>query len=253
LPAEITEYIQNIPKYGVSNETIERAAEGLKKPFLKTRQVNAEKILKSFRDLMEKAISRHNLCGKVRRLYLAARHRQTRGAEVIDDQTVMGDFVALPGVIPEIAHVLDKLAGVINRDIVDGDDPVVAKTGIGIFLQLCDTLEVQGLLISLGLRDHRLRHDRSAVATNWRLMAGTFFLWVMIKPVRYSAKWRRSGSFANNGGKLREYLFDDFRKLYNSRHRAIRPETWNQLAIGTCRQNAYCPANLSALQKSGTR
>jgi len=51
----------------------------------------------------------------------------------------MGDFVALPGVIPEITHVLDKLAGVINRDIVDGDDPVVAETGIGTFLQLCDT------------------------------------------------------------------------------------------------------------------
>jgi len=105
-------------------------------------------------------------------------------------------------------------------------------------------------LIPIGLRDHRLRHDWSVVEMNWRLMAETFFLWVMIKPVRYSAKWRHSGSFANNGGKLPEDLFDDFGKLYNSWHRAILPETWNQPAIGICRQNAHCTVNLSALQKS---
>jgi len=49
---------------------------------------------------------------------------------------------------------------------------------------------------------------------------------------------------------LLEDIFDDFWKLYNSRHHAILPETWDQAAIGICRQNAHFTASLSALQKS---
>jgi len=56
-----------------------------------------------------------------------------RGDDVIDDQVVMCDLVPLLGVIPEIAYVLDKLTGVIDQDVVDGDDAVVDETGFGGF------------------------------------------------------------------------------------------------------------------------
>ena len=41
---------------------------------------------------------------------------------------------------------------------------------------------------------HRFRHDWSVVTANSELMPETFFLSATISPVRYSAKWRRSGS-----------------------------------------------------------
>src|SRR4051812_28031594 len=57
------------------------------------------------------------------------------GADVIDKEVVVGDEVALVGVVPEPANILNQLTLVIDQDIVDGNDALVAEAGVGVLLQ----------------------------------------------------------------------------------------------------------------------
>jgi hypothetical protein len=67
-----------------------------------------------------------------------------RGTDVVDDQVVVGDLVALLGVVPEPAGVLDQLADMIDEGVVDGDDALGAVARGGLLLQ-----EGQAALIEL--------------------------------------------------------------------------------------------------------
>ena len=64
---------------------------------------------------------------ELQRVVLAA------GADVVDEQVVVGDLVPLLGVVPEPADVLDELAVVVDQGVVDGDDALVAVAGAGSF------------------------------------------------------------------------------------------------------------------------
>src|SRR3989304_1444484 len=48
------------------------------------------------------------------------------GANVVDEQVVMGDLVAVLGVVPKPAHVLDELAVVVDEGVVQRNHPLVA-------------------------------------------------------------------------------------------------------------------------------
>jgi hypothetical protein len=69
------------------------------------------------------------------------------GADVVGDQVVVGDLVPLLGVVPEPAYVVDELAVVVDQGVVDGDDPVVAVTGVGLLLQQVEPSLVDGQFV----------------------------------------------------------------------------------------------------------
>jgi len=69
------------------------------------------------------------------------------GTDVIDEQIVVGDLVAVFGVIPEPTHVVDQLAFVIDQHVVDGDHALVAIARRVIALQDFQTPFVELLLV----------------------------------------------------------------------------------------------------------
>ena len=61
------------------------------------------------------------------------------------------------------------------------------------------------------------------VSTNSRLMAETFLRPATSRPVRYSAKWTRSGSLAKDVPKLGQGFLDDGWKLDDRWHTSDPP------------------------------
>jgi hypothetical protein len=53
------------------------------------------------------------------------------GTDVVGDQVIMGDDVALVGMVPKPAHVFNPFAGMIHQGIVDGHHPARAITRFG--------------------------------------------------------------------------------------------------------------------------
>ena len=76
---------------------------------------------------------------KLKRIVLAA------GADVVDEQVVVGNFVALLGVIPEPADVLDALARVVDEHVIDGNHALVAVARGGILLKAIEPAFVESL------------------------------------------------------------------------------------------------------------
>ena len=76
---------------------------------------------------------------KLKRIVLAA------GAAVVDEQVVVGNFVALLGVIPEPADVLDALARVVDEHVIDGNHALVAVARGGILLKAIEPAFVESL------------------------------------------------------------------------------------------------------------
>ena len=68
-------------------------------------------------------------------------------ADVVDEQVVVGDLVAVLGVVPEPTHIVDQLAFVIDQHVVDGDHALVAIAGSGVALQDFQTSLVERLLV----------------------------------------------------------------------------------------------------------
>ena len=68
-------------------------------------------------------------------------------ANVVDEQVVVGDLVAVLGVVPEPTYILDQLTVVIDQHVVDGDDAFVAIPSSSVALQDFQTSLVQRLLI----------------------------------------------------------------------------------------------------------
>ena len=52
-----------------------------------------------------------------------------RRTDVVGNQVVVGDDVALMGMVPQPAHVLDELAAVIDQGVVNGNDAVGGCSG----------------------------------------------------------------------------------------------------------------------------
>ena len=97
----------------------------------------AERLLEGFADLLlaEEA--------EFQRVVFAA------GANVVDEEVVLGDLVPFLGVIPEPAGVGDQLAVPVDQGVVDGDDAVVAIAGERVLLEpfqssLVERLDIPG-------------------------------------------------------------------------------------------------------------
>src|SRR5436309_9260191 len=56
---------------------------------------------------------------------------------------IMGDHVALVGMIPEPAHILDQLALMRHQRIVNGNDPTHAVARLRRLLQPCQSLVIE--------------------------------------------------------------------------------------------------------------
>ena len=66
-----------------------------------------------------------------------------RGTDVVGNQVVVGDDVALLGMVPQPAHVLNELAAVIDQGIINGNDAVRAVAGLRVVLQPGQTAVVE--------------------------------------------------------------------------------------------------------------
>src|SRR5215472_4754820 len=73
------------------------------------------------------------------------------GADVVNKDVVVSDLIALLGMVPEPAGVLDQLARVIDERVVDGDDALVAVAGVRRLLQQVEAALVEALLVPVGV------------------------------------------------------------------------------------------------------
>jgi hypothetical protein len=73
------------------------------------------------------------------------------GADVIEEQGVLGDLVRLLGVIPVPSGIGKEQAVPIDHGVVDGDDARIAGAGEGILLEPLQASLVEGLGIPDGL------------------------------------------------------------------------------------------------------
>src|SRR5512135_1334925 len=75
----------------------------------------------------------------------------TTGADVIDEEVVLGDCVPLLGVVPVPSGVGDQQSLPIDQGVVDGDHTLVAVAGGGVLLEPFPSSRVEGLDIPHGL------------------------------------------------------------------------------------------------------
>ena len=64
-------------------------------------------------------------------------------ADIIRNEVVVSDLVAFVGVVPEVSYILNAFPVMINQDIIQGDDTVVAISSGRIVLEPLQTLSVQ--------------------------------------------------------------------------------------------------------------
>jgi len=64
----------------------------------------------------------------------------------------VGDLVAFLGMIPEVPGVLDQLAGVVDQDVVDGNDALFAVAGGRLLLEPVQPELVEPLNVPVHLR-----------------------------------------------------------------------------------------------------
>jgi hypothetical protein len=75
------------------------------------------------------------------------------GANVVDEEQILGDLVPLLGVVPEPAGVGDQLTGPVDQGVVDGDDTLVAVARGGVLLELFQSSCVEGCDVPVGVRE----------------------------------------------------------------------------------------------------
>jgi len=173
------------------------------------------------------------------------------GADVVDDQVVVGDLVPLLGVIPEPAGVLDELAVVVDQGIVQGNNPLGAVAGGGVLLPLGQPglVEPPGVPEALG-RDP---------AIEARLIGGDGKLAVdarNVLPVGHQQPGQVFGKMLAFGFVLKELpelgqgLFDDGRIIDDCRHGRILHQDFGHPVGSIYRQIAHFDFTISILQKS---
>ena len=78
---------------------------------------------------------------KVQRIVLACR------ADVVGKQVVVRDFVPLFDMVPEVPHIFDRLAVVVDQHVVDGDHAALGESRRSIFLMPIDPRFIQRLRV----------------------------------------------------------------------------------------------------------
>jgi hypothetical protein len=117
------------------------------------------------------------------------------GANIICYYVVMGDLEPLLGMIPERTDILDKLAAVVNKNIIKRNYTLLAVASRGFFLKPVKTFCIE--FLDVPICGGKPAIQTGLVGCNSKLAVETFLWSATKRPVRYSAKWIRSGSFAN--------------------------------------------------------
>ena len=73
---------------------------------------------------------------KVQRVVLA------RGMDVVGEQIVVGDQVALVGVVPEPARIFDQLTIVVDQGVVDGNHAILTIARLWVLLQPLESVSI---------------------------------------------------------------------------------------------------------------
>jgi len=171
------------------------------------------------------------------------------GADVIDDDIVVGDIVPLLGVVPEVAGVLHEFAGMVHQDVIDGDDALGAVPGVRVLLQPVEPALIDGLLIPFGLREPAVQTglvggrgelpvDGRDVLLVGNHQAGEIFR--QMPPLRRIGE--KSPQFVQS-------LPDDAGKFHDSGHVRILPDSVTLPAIKIYRHWDHSESTFSILQK----
>ena len=79
------------------------------------------------------------------------------GANVIDKQVIVGDLVAVFGVVPKPTHVLDELAVVVDERIIQRDHPLFAIASRRVTLHQFQPSLVDRLFVPLDARNEAIQ------------------------------------------------------------------------------------------------
>ena len=79
------------------------------------------------------------------------------GANVVDEQVVMGNLVAVLGVVPEPTYVLDELAIVVDERVIQSDHALGAVAGRRVALQQFESPLIEGLLVPGNSREEAIQ------------------------------------------------------------------------------------------------
>src|SRR5690242_13251992 len=82
------------------------------------------------------------------------------GADIVNKDVVVGDLVALLGMVPEPTSVLDQLALVVDERIVEGDDPLVAVARSWVLLQEVEPTLIKQLRVPVGVGEEAVEAGR---------------------------------------------------------------------------------------------
>ena len=76
-----------------------------------------------------------------------------RGTDVVGDQVIMGNQMALIGVIPEPASIFNQFSVMVDERVIDRDDTVLGIARSGVVLQEIEASLVEGRFIPIDLCD----------------------------------------------------------------------------------------------------
>ena len=171
-------------------------------------------------------------------------------ADVICDKIVMGDLETLLGVIPKRTDVLDKLAAVVDKDVINRYNALLAVTSRGVFLEPVEPFHIEFFNVPVG-------GGKPAIQT--RLICGNGKLPVDGRDVlvfgykqtcEIFGEMYAFGLVGEQMTELNKCFFDDGWEFDDSRHRRNLLDFSECAAASIYRQNAHLNPIFSILQKS---
>jgi len=183
---------------------------------------------------------------KIERIMLAG------GADIIGDKVVMGNFVPLFGVVPEIADILDEFADVVDKDIIEGNDTLFTITGRRVFLEPIQPLLVEFLNVPFCCGKPAVK--TGLVGSDSELTVdGRYVLMVSYKQAgEILGEMDAFRVVGKETFKLRHGFLDDGWEFDDSWHRHNLHVFTGYATTGIYRQNAHLNLIFSILQKSSS-
>jgi len=174
----------------------------------------------------------------------------SRGTHVVDDYVIMGNLVALLCVIPEIAGIFDQLAVMIHQDIVDRDPPLGTETSVGLGLKPVNPLQVECLFIPVALGNPTIQAGLIRGYGEFTIDGRDVLLVGHHQSCEVFGEMLSLWFIGKQWAKLVQGLLDDGRKINNRWHRHILHDSFTNVIVNICRQNAHFAFKFSTLQKS---
>jgi hypothetical protein len=87
---------------------------------------------------------------ELQRVVLAA------GADVVDEEVILGDLVALLGMVPVPSGVGDQATFSVDQGVIDRDDALIAVAGAGVLLEQVEAPEIEVLDLPLDVGEEAI-------------------------------------------------------------------------------------------------